>query len=730
MADSAHERGSETYDQQRSFQFGLRPVLPIVLQAEATECGLACLVMVARYYGHDVDLAGLRRCYPVSLKGMSLTQIIHIAGQLSFGTRPLRLEPKDMRSLRTPCLLHWDLNHFVVLKRVKRHKIVIHDPARGVRTLSLNEVSDHFTGVALEITPVADFHQVTARQRISLRRLIGGVHGVVPALLQILGLAIALEIFALLTPFYLQWVIDHVLASADRDLLTLLGAGFVGIMLFQACINAGRSWAVTWLGANVTVQWQSNLVGHLLRLPLNWYEKRHVGDVVSRLESARTIQRTLTNQFIGSVLDGVMSLGTLVVMALYSPILTSLVIGIFVLYGLLRWAFFNPLRDANEEQITQAARQQSELLEAIRGVVPIKLANQQSERRARYANATVATVNSDVRVQWLTIVFAALNQLLFGVGRVVLVWIAAVQTLDAHFSAGMLVAFIAYADQFNSRSAALVDKWVDFRMLGLHAERLADIALSEPESTDTSEGWDGPLLNTSLEFRNISFRYTEGEPWVLKDLSLRIESGECVAITGASGCGKTTLAKIALGLMEPTEGEVLFGGVPIRKLGLARYRAMVGVVMQDDQLFAGTIADNISFFDPQAKSEMIAVAAQLAAIDKDIAAMPMGYQSLVGDMGSALSGGQRQRTILARALYRLPTLLVLDEATSHLDSDCERQVSSAISRLKFTRLVIAHRPETVASADRAITLANGRPIPVTRPASAVRNQYINDMEAQ
>ncbi|HET7162029.1 MAG TPA: ATP-binding cassette domain-containing protein, partial [Rhodanobacteraceae bacterium] len=219
--------------------------------------------------------------------------------------------------------------------------------------------------------------------------------------------------------------------------------------------------------------------------------------------------------------------------------------------------------------------------------------------------------------------------------------------------------------------------------------------------------WDAPLPEAEVEVRNVSFRYADGESWILKNCSLAIPVGESVALTGPSGCGKTTLAKIILGLLEPEEGEVLYGGIDIRRLGLRRYRNQVGAVMQDDQLFAGSIADNIACFDSESNPLRIEAAARLAAIHDDIAATPMGYQSLVGDMGSALSGGQKQRILLARALYRNPSLLVLDEATSHLDIERERQVSAAINRMQITRIVIAHRPETIASAQRALRVING-----------------------
>lgn len=704
MADgSIPARGAAITGFCAALQFSWSRRLPMMMQTEAAECGLASLAMIANYYGHEVDLAGLRGRFSTSLKGASLARVVEMSTKLDLVARPLKLDLHEMGQLKTPCLLHWDLNHFVVLKRAHARGIEIHDPARGARKLSLKEASDHFTGVALELTPATNFEPVQARQRVSMRALTGSVRGLVPALTQVLFLAMALEVFSLAAPFYMQWVLDQVLVSADHDLLTMLGLGFLGIAVFSALITAARSWAVTWLGTTLNVQWASNLFAHLMKLPLDWFEKRHVGDVVSRFGSIQTIQKTLTTQFISSMLDGVMSLVTLVAMAFYSPWLTALVATLFMVYGLTRWGFFNPLRRANEEQIVYSARQQSELLESIRGAMPIKLANKEAERLARFTNATVATTNRDIGIQRLNITFSLVNQLLFGIGRVALVWIAATLALDSKLSVGMLVAFIAYADQFVSRAAGLIDNLVDFRMLKLHTERVADIALNPPES-EVEAKWGGPLLQASVELRNVSFRYAEGEPWILRNCNIRVESGTCVAIVGPSGCGKSTLAKIILGLLKPSEGEVLFGGVNINKLGLDSYRAMIGAVMQDDQLFAGSIAENISFFDSNHAPDGIEASASLAAIHLDIAAMPMGYRSLVGDMGSSLSGGQKQRVILARALYRKPKLLILDEATSHLDVAAERAVNAAIKNLNITRIVIAHRPETIASSDDVIDL--------------------------
>ncbi|HEY2345120.1 MAG TPA: peptidase domain-containing ABC transporter [Xanthomonadaceae bacterium] len=696
-APDAHPAGDSPLD------FGWSRRLPVYLQTEATECGLACLAMLARYHGCDVDVAGVRRRFSSSLKGANLSRLMEMAESLGFACRPVKVDLEQLKLLKTPCLLHWDLNHFVVLKSVTSRKVVVHDPAKGVLILTPQQVSRHFTGIAMEVSPAADFKPVRERQRMSLRALTGRVPGLGRALLQILALALALEVFALAGPFFLQWVLDQVVVSADRDLLVLLGAGFTGLAIARALTTVARAWAITWLSAMLNLQWSGNLFAHLIRLPLDWFEKRHVGDVVSRFGSVQAIQRTLTNQFVGSLVDGGMAVVTLVVLAMYSAALAGLVLALFAAYALLRWLSFRQVRQAHEEQIVYEARQESELLESIRGAMPIKLANKQPDRLSRYLNAVSESINRGIRIQRLDIGFLFFNETLFGVGRVALVWLAATLVLRNAFTAGALVAFVAYADQFFVRASGLIDAGIELGMLGLYVERASDIAAS-PVEKHMEPRWEGSLDETSIELRNVSFRYAQGEPWILRNCSLRIEPGESVALVGPSGCGKTTLVKLVLGLLEPCEGKVLFGGVDIRDLGLARYRGMLAAVMQDDQLFAGSIADNIAFFDAAATPERVQSAARAAAIHQDILAMTMGYNTHVGDMGSVLSGGQKQRVILARAIYREPRLLVLDEATSHLDMRSERTVNESIRLLNITRVFIAHRAETIASADRVLAL--------------------------
>ncbi len=703
----------------QGLHFGWRRRLPVVQQSQAAECGLACVNMVANFYGYHIDMITMRQRFSSSLKGATLADVMLVAHRMGLVGRALRLDIEELGQLRRPCILHWSLNHFVVLKRVTRKGIVIHDPARGLCEVPMEEVSRCFTGVALELLPSASFKKREEKQSISMMKLIGSVQGALPTFIQILALSVALELFGVLSPFYMQWVMDQVLVSADWDLLSLLGSGFIMVVLMQNIISALRSWVMAWFSSLLGVQWTVNVCAHLLRLPMAYFESRHIGDVVSRFGSIETIQSTLTNRFISTVLDGVMAVVTLSMLFIYNGTLAWLTIGLFVAYVLVRLVSYRPFRQANEDHIITAARAQSILLESVRGVQALKINNKQELRVTAYANALVDTTNKGIVIQKLSIGFSTLQGVISGVGRVVLIWLAARQVLEGNFSAGMLVAFISFSDQFIGRASGLIDAVIDFRMLRLHGERLADIVLTEDEKhvdrgmLSTSGGDnDAPAV---LSVDGLSFRYAETEPWVLENASFSVTAGESVAVVGPSGQGKTTLVKLLLGLLEPETGRVALDGIDIRQGGLQRYRDRIGCVMQDDILFAGSLNDNISFFDPTADLAAVERAARLAQIHEDIMAMPMGYQSLVGDMGSSLSGGQAQRVLLARALYRNPSILILDEASSHLDVERERLINEAVKAMAITRIIIAHRPETIASADRILVVNNGKIAPWQAP---------------
>jgi ATP-binding cassette, subfamily B, bacterial CvaB/MchF/RaxB len=693
-------------DALRLSPFGSRRV-PMLLQTEAAECALACLAMVVGAHGHRTDLATLRQRFSLSLKGATMADLVRMAGELHFNPRALRVEPQQLEQLALPCVLHWDLNHFVVLTEVKGNTVTLHDPARGVRHLKLHELSQHFTGVALELTPAADFAPKVERQAVKLKHLIGPVRGLKRSVAQILLLALALEVFVLGSPFLLQWVVDDVVVSNDRDLLLTLGIGFGLLVLLQVVAAALRSWAVLHLSATLNLQWLGNVFAHLMRLPVAWFEKRHAGDVWSRFAAVQTMQKTLTTHFVEALLDGLLVVATLAMMAFYSVTLTAIVLAAVGAYALLRWVFFRPLRQATEETLVHEAQQASHFLESLRAVQSIKLFNRQADRQARFMNRVVDAMNAGIATRKLELMFSVLHRLLFGLERVAVVWVGALLVMDQKFSVGMLFAFLAFKEQFAQRISALIDKGVELRMLRLQGERLADIVLAAPEDMGLQR-----LAERSpearIDVRGVTFRYADNEADVLQGLTLTIEPGESVAIVGPSGGGKTTLLKLMLGIHAPQSGEVRVGGLPLAQLGLAQWRAMVGTVMQDDALLTGSVIDNISFFDASPDVEWVMECARLAAVHDEIEAMPMGYHTLIGDMGASLSGGQKQRLLLARALYKRPQVLLLDEATSALDVERERVVNQNIRKLNLTRVIVAHRPETIASASRVVVLNEGR----------------------
>lgn len=691
--------------------------MDVYTQSETSECGLACLAMIASHHGDRSGLRALRARFAVSQQGASLKRLIEIAASMGLRARALRLDLPDVGKLALPCILHWGLNHYVVLTKVGSRHLQVIDPASGPVTVPWADFSRMFTGIALELAPEASLQPVEKPPSLSLRQLGGDVHGLRRSLALVIALSLALQAFVLLAPFQMQWVVDHVLVSADRDLLTLLGLGFLAVVLLQVGIGALRGWTVIYVSNQLGMQWLANMGSHLLRLPLAFFEKRHLGDITSRMGSIQTIQRTLTTSFVEAIIDGLMAILTLTMMLLYAWKLVLVTLLAVAAYLLMRWLSFGPVRRATEKQLIAGARQNSHLLESIRGIQSLKVSGSEPMRLATFHNLVQNTVNQDVGLSRLALLLSSASQLVFGVERVVVIWIGASLALANVFSIGMLIAYLAYKDQFSARVAGLIDKWVEFRMLGLHGERLADIALCAPESSQQEAEF--PLQGASISVTGLSFRYAAGEPWVLHDCSFSIGNGESVAIVGASGCGKTTLVKVLLGLLVPEHGAVDIDGKRLEPRHHHAYRQQIAAVMQDDQLFAGSVADNIGLGDDTPDMPRVEAAARLAAIHDELAALPMGYQSLVGDMGAAFSGGQKQRLILARALYRKPRLLFLDEATSHLDVHCERQVNTAIRDLRLTRIIIAHRPETIASADRVLVMEGGRIVAEHRRDSTV-----------
>jgi ATP-binding cassette subfamily B protein RaxB len=698
--------------------------LPMIVQTEAAECGLACLAMVAGYHGYKTDLTHLRQTYSISLKGASLDELMEISDKMHMSTRALRLELEHLPQLKTPCILHWDMNHFVVLKKVNKTSVEIHDPGLGERRYTLEEFSKHFTGVALELAPTKEFKSEDTRVNMKLSDFWGTISGLKSTLSKVFILSLLLQVFALSSPYYMQLVVDEVVLSYDKNLLVVLAIGFGLLMFIEMATGAVRSTLLLHFGNLMSIQLGANLFHHLIRLPLQYFEKRHIGDVVSRFGSLQQVKELLTKGVIEAVIDGIMAIATLVMIFLYSPKLSLVVLIALVIYAAFRVAMYRPLRQMSEEMIITQAKEQTNFMETVRGIQTIKLFGREVQRQGVWHNKFADSLNAGIKVGHLNIGYEAFNKFIFGVENVLVVYFAALLVMDGDLTVGMLFAFMSYKRQFTEKTANLIEKFIEFKMLNLHFNRLADITLTDKEQ-DLQGNGSSEEMTGSIEVKNVKYRYNEKEEPVFSGLNLKIEAGESVALIGPSGCGKTTLAKIMLGLFEPEAGKVEVDGTDIKQLGLGDYRKQVAAVMQDDQLLSGSVADNIAFFDPDQNMQRVEWAAKVAAIDTDIVKMTMGYNTLVGDMGAAFSGGQIQRLLLARALYRMPKILFMDEATSNLDTRLEASVNDAVKGLDITRIIIAHRPETIASADRVLELRYGKVVEVEKPDIDVNRDVSN-----
>lgn len=684
-----------------SFPFGRR--LPLLLQSEHSECGLACLGMIAGYYGYQATISELRREAPVSSRGLSLGGLIRTAMGLRLSARAVRVELDEVSHLRLPCILHWNSSHFVVLKSLASRHVVIHDPAHGTRKISWEELSGSFTGYAVEVWPSSDFQTRKSEEVVPLRSILGRLRGYIGVATQVVALAVLIECLGLANPLFLQWTLDHVIPLHDDSLLVSLVFGFLLLALTMEALRLIRAFVVAHVGALLNIQLRVNAFNHLLGAPMEYYAKRSAGEIISRFSSIEIIQRTITGPVLEVYLDGLVAIITLAMMVAYSPKLALISFIALGAYFAIRFLAYSRMRSFTEELITHTGKQTSHLIESIHGARSIKLFQRQAERSSVWQRHLVNQVNADYRIQQTQVMCRSGCALVFASEKIVVVYFAAVSILDGAMSAGLLVAYLAYKTQFIEKLTSLIDKIFEIRMLSLQTARVADIFLTPREEIGRS---DLALPSTwDIDLRKVSFQYGSQDKLVLSDVNMKVSAGECVAIVGPSGCGKSTLLNIICGLLRPTNGEIFIGGVSVNSSNLQGLREFLGVVMQDDNLLAGTIAENISFFDMSPDLELVKKCAAIAAIDEDIRSMPMGYESHIGELGTSISGGQKQRILLARALYKRPRILVMDEATSHLDVETEKQVNLNVASLRMTRIIVAHRPETIRSADRVIDLS-------------------------
>ncbi|HGC3134673.1 TPA: colicin V export peptidase/ABC transporter CvaB [Escherichia coli] len=678
--------------------------VPVIHQTETAECGLACLAMICGHFGKNIDLIYLRRKFNLSARGATLAGINGIAEQLGMATRALSLELDELRVLKTPCILHWDFSHLVVLVSVKRNRYVLHDPARGIRYISREEMSRYFTGVALEVWPGSEFQSETLQTRISLRSLINSIYGIKRTLAKIFCLSVVIEAINLLMPVGTQLVMDHAIPAGDRGLLTLISAALMFFILLKAATSTLRAWSSLVMSTLINVQWQSGLFDHLLRLPLAFFERRKLGDIQSRFDSLDTLRATFTTSVIGFIMDSIMVVGVCVMMLLYGGYLTWIVLCFTTIYIFIRLVTYGNYRQISEECLVREARAASYFMETLYGIATVKIQGMVGIRGAHWLNMKIDAINSGIKLTRMDLLFGGINTFVTACDQIVILWLGAGLVIDNQMTIGMFVAFSSFRGQFSERVASLTSFLLQLRIMSLHNERIADIALHEKEEKKPEIEIVADMGPISLETNGLSYRYDSQSAPIFSALSLSVAPGESVAITGASGAGKTTLMKVLCGLFEPDSGRVLINGIDIRQIGINNYHRMIACVMQDDRLFSGSIRENICGFAEEMDEEWMVECARASHIHDVIMNMPMGYETLIGELGEGLSGGQKQRIFIARALYRKPGILFMDEATSALDSESEHFVNVAIKNMNITRVIIAHRETTLRTVDRVISI--------------------------
>lgn len=678
--------------------------VPVIHQTETAECGLACLAMICGHFGKNIDLIYLRRKFNLSARGATLAGINGIAEQLGMATRALSLELDELRVLKTPCILHWDFSHFVVLVSVKRNRYVLHDPARGIRYISREEMSRYFTGVALEVWPGSEFQSETLQTRISLRSLINSIYGIKRTLAKIFCLSVVIEAINLLMPVGTQLVMDHAIPAGDRGLLTLISAALMFFILLKAATSTLRAWSSLVMSTLINVQWQSGLFDHLLRLPLAFFERRKLGDIQSRFDSLDTLRATFTTSVIGFIMDSIMVVGVCVMILLYGGYLTWIVLCFTTIYIFIRLVTYGNYRQISEECLVREARAASYFMETLYGIATVKIQGMVGIRGAHWLNMKIDAINSGIKLTRMDLLFGGINTFVTACDQIVILWLGAGLVIDNQMTIGMFVAFSSFRGQFSERVASLTSFLLQLRIMSLHNERIADIALHEKEEKKPEIEIVADMGPISLETNGLSYRYDSQSAPIFSALSLSVAPGESVAITGASGAGKTTLMKVLCGLFEPDSGRVLINGIDIRQIGINNYHRMIACVMQDDRLFSGSIRENICGFAEEMDEEWMVECARASHIHDVIMNMPMGYETLIGELGEGLSGGQKQRIFIARALYRKPGILFMDEATSALDSESEHFVNVAIKNMNITRVIIAHRETTLRTVDRVISI--------------------------
>ena len=678
--------------------------IPVILQADHAECGLACLAMVAAAHGRRETLREYRLRFPLSQRGMTLHRLSACASELGFDCRAVRVELEELPHLRTPAILHWEFDHFVVLKAVRHGRATIMDPATGMRRVSLADVSRRFTGVALELSPTPAFAPKKKAETIPLSTFFSAFGGLGKPLVVTFAMTIGLQLFALLMPLSTQFVVDQGIRQGDMNIVVMLAVGFALVSAISALTDYFRSLLALYVGNTSAHRMVTGLAHHMIRLSDSWFSARHTGDVLSRFGSTAPIRRFLMTSAFALVLDAFLAVGALAIVIAYSWDMALVLLAFIAVFAALNLGTYRPLRNLTEESISAGARENSSFIENVERHRAIKLLGAEAVRENAWGERYVHSINAGARLARFGIHVGLAGGFIGVAENMVMLLLGAHKVILGEFTLGMWFAYSSYGAMLSGRLHAVINSLLGMRMLKLHQERVADIGL-EPKEIDDQRAGVRTALTGRIEVKSLSFAYEGEESRVLDGLNLAVAPEEFVAVVGESGRGKSTSIKILCKLLAPTAGNVLVDGVDLRHLDTMRFRRQLGVVMQDDDLFSGSLVENIAVETERPDMERVAWAASLACIHEDIQRMPMQYMTLVGHMGSTLSGGQRQRVMIARAIYRKPRIFLLDEGTAHLNEELQRRVLLNLREQDATIIAATHDPRVIEQADRVVDLA-------------------------
>lgn len=676
-------------------------------QSESSECGLACISIALERLGSSISLAELRRKHVVSARGLTVKDILKISASVNLVGRAVRCELEELVDLKCPAILHWKMQHFVVLEEVKGKYIYINDPANGRSRIAISTASGLFTGIAIELSAAPEFKRRREKSPLSLWswfRLGPTMHS---SLVQILMLSLLLQAYIVASPFYMQLAIDQAALKGDRQLLISLAVGFVLFGLFNQGATILRGIISIRLSSLLNWDMTLRLFHHMLRLPLPWFQRRRLADILSRFDSIAPVRELISGSLVSTVIDGALAIVTVIMMFVFSVNLAIVVLAGLTIYVAIRLAALQWTIRLGMDVLTAKISESGKRIETIRAIQTIKVMAAENAREIDWANRLASTIKSEQAQKIADLSLTSIHNTVDMIVTILLIYMGAREVISGTMTIGLLYAFMAYQRQFSDRAGALFDQLMHWRLTDIYSYRLSDIVLSAREHGIDDDKIGQPSIVGALEFRDLGFSYSPHETPIFSRVSFKVEPGEFIAIVGPSGAGKSTLLKVLCGLYPATTGNVLLDGRSLDSWGPRAVRSALGVVMQDDELLSGTVTENVSFFDSHVDIDLVWFCLQQAALAEDILKMPMRTDTHLGDMGGSLSGGQKQRLLLARALYRKPRILILDEATSHLDVERESQINLALKSLSITRIVVAHRPQTIAAADRVIGIAAG-----------------------